>query len=181
MQPVLVREPPVHAEIDNADGVEIIEVHMDDIEVEVVQMDQVLRNDGNLEVIRIQMNDENVEIIEVQMDDVEEVPAGQAEVVAPDHYEVVELEIKTVPVPRDTGTLHLEPSEQDMVAAAKTDDQRRVGSDVCRQPNGSAPIPSATVTSAPERPTVFPRYKNGRRDRARDIRGCGNRAGTHRR
>lgn len=70
-------------------------------------------------VIRVQMNDENVEIIEVQMDDVEEVPAGQAEVVAPDHYEVVELEIKTVPVPRDTGTLHLEPSEQDMVAAAR--------------------------------------------------------------
>jgi len=97
-------ELPVYVEIDNAyvqGGAQIVEVQMDGIEVEVVQMDQVLMNDGNFEVIRVQMNNENVEIIEVQMDevlldDVEEVPV-QVEVVAPDHNEEVELEIDILP------------------------------------------------------------------------------------
>lgn len=94
-QPVPNREPPVHAEIDGADvhgGVEIIEVQMDDIEVEVIQVDQVLMNDGNFEVIGVQMNDENVEIIEVQMDDFEEV-SDQVEVVAPDREAELEIDV----------------------------------------------------------------------------------------
>ncbi|KAL5239191.1 hypothetical protein ACI65C_006601 [Semiaphis heraclei] len=48
--------------------------------------------------------------------------------------------------------------EQEMVAAAKTNGQRNVGPDVCCQPKTSAPIPPTTVTSASERPTVFPRH-----------------------
>lgn len=65
---------------------------MDDIEVEVIQVDQVLMNDGNFEVIGVQMNDENVEIIEVQMDDFEEV-SDQVEVVAPDREAELEIDV----------------------------------------------------------------------------------------
>jgi len=87
-QPVPDREPPVHAEIDNADihgGAEI------EFEVEVVQIDQVLINDDNFEVIEVHLDDENIELIDVRMDDVVGVP-DQVEVVS-DHDEEIEIVI----------------------------------------------------------------------------------------
>lgn len=97
-QPVPDREPPVHAEIDNADvhgGAEF------ELEVEVVQMDQVLMNDDDFEVIEVHLDDDNVEFIEVRMDDVD-VP-GQVEVVVPDHDEGIELGVILQPVDEEVS------------------------------------------------------------------------------
>ncbi|CAI6376799.1 unnamed protein product [Macrosiphum euphorbiae] len=87
-QPVPDRELQVHAEIYNADpngGAEIVVVHMEDIDEEVVQMDQV--NNDNLEFIEVRMD-------EVLMDDAVIVP-GREEMV--DNNGGMQLEIDILP------------------------------------------------------------------------------------